>query len=109
LAGSTVAELADELGVTTSTIKKYISGLGRDYESRDPWRGGPLPELPANEKPRLEDFVRVASPLAFTPESAPDLRGIGGPGFNVKFGAAMKRKKIPTMDPRDERSRMIVP
>lgn len=61
------------------------------------------------EPDRVENHVSMTSAIARAPETQTDVTGINASRFNLVFAKKMKKKKIPTMDPREWRSKVIAP
>lgn len=107
-AGASNEEIGSELGVSRWTVQKYVSALN-EIDTRDTWRGGELPELDDDDKPRIEDFVWCSSGISKAQEMLPDVTGIDASACNRIATKAMKKTGIPTMDPREKLSRVIAP
>jgi hypothetical protein len=68
-----------------------------------------MDKITAENKPRLEDFLRNRSSLADISDKMPSIDGIDAARLNIDMTKKMKERGIPTLDPRDPRSRSIAP
>jgi hypothetical protein len=105
--GVRVEEIAERMRLSVSTIRNYTTGLGRRRDDEE-WIG-PLPDLDEDDRPLLEDHMHYSSAIARAPELALNVDGINASNLNVRFARAMRRRGIPTLDPRDPKTRLVAP